>query len=151
MTSSTCITCDLDLTILSWAVVTLFATVVFHASALILLAKVTFTDTIVTLRHRSAIFSVTVFSALCVTVLLINALEIWGWSLLYYIHGASDNPIRALSHSMGAFTTYGSPGYFPDETWRLVSHLEAMNGLVAFGITTAFLYSASGRLHEMAK
>lgn len=143
--------CDLKLSLLIWAVITLLLTVIFHATSLILLAKVTFADTVVTLRHRSAIFSVAVFSSLCVIVLLINVIEICGWAILFYSFGATDNPIRALTHSMGAFTTYGNPAYFQDDSWRLVSHLEAMNGLVVFGITTAFLYSASGRIHEMAR
>ena len=146
-----CLACDIKVSLLIWAVITLLLTIIFHASALILLAKFIFADTIVTLRHRSAIFSVSVFSSLCVIVLLINVIEICGWALLFYAFGATDNPVRALIHSMGAFTTYGNSAYFQADSWRLVSHLEAMNGLVVFGITTAFLYSASGRIHEIAR
>jgi ABC-type sugar transport system permease subunit len=151
MSDSTCYTCSLELNVLAWALLTLILTVAFHAAALMVLAKVIFTEVIVEMRHRSALFSLTVFSSVCVVVIFINSIEVSCWGFLYYFFGATENPITALTHSMGAFTTYGNSAHFPDDSWRLVSHLEAMNGLIAFGITTAFLYSASGRLHDFAK
>ena len=151
MSNPTCYTCDLQVNVLTWAFIILILTVAFHAAALMILAKVIFTDVIVEMRHRSAVFSLFVFSSVCVVVIFINSIEISCWAGLYYFFDATENPITALTHSMGAFTTYGNSAHFPDDTWRLVSHLEAMNGLIAFGITTAFLYSASGRLHDCAK
>lgn len=146
-----CYLCELNATIISWSMATLVLSVTFHATALFLLAKLTFAESVVERRHKSVVFSLTVFTLLCLIVIFINSFEICAWALLYYAHGATDNPVIAFVHSLGSFTTYGNSSHFPEITWKLVSHLEAMNGLVAFGITTAFLYSASGRLHDFAK
>jgi len=151
MTAPTCIYCGLDINIMLWAVVTLVFCVMFHAISLGLLAKMTFADRIIGLRKKSAAFSTMIFTCLCVVVMLLNFIEICSWALLYFRHAATEDPIQALVHSLGAFTTYGNSSVFTDSTWKIVSHLEAMNGVIAFGITTAFLYSASGRLHDFAK
>lgn len=142
---------EIDTDIITWAIVTLTASVMFHAISLGILAKLTFADSIVGMRKKSATFSIFIFTSLCVVVILLNSIEICGWAALYLLHGATDNPIQSLIHSLGAYTTYGDATLFPTSTWKVVSHLEAMNGVIAFGITTAFLYSASGRLHDFAK
>ena len=136
---------------LGLALLILALCVVFHASTLFGLAKLVFTDLVIDLRHKSVAFSLAIFSALCLGVILIQGIEIAIWAFLYHSYGSVESVAGAFIHSMGAFTTYGNSRFVSDEEWDLITHIETMNGLVAFGLTTAFLYSASGRLHELAK
>jgi hypothetical protein len=39
-------------------------------------------------------------------------------------------------------TTYGHANIYLAEHWRLMGALEALNGMMLFGLTTAFLFSA---------
>ena len=133
-----------------WGILTLSICITFHTTMLFILARLVFTDYIVTLRHKSFIFSLTLLSLISILLILLHTLEAAGWGALLLFLGATDSPISAFVYSMGAFTTYGNAGFVLDEKWRLITNLEAMNGVVAFGLTTAFLYSASGRIHEYA-
>lgn len=42
--------------------------------------------------------------------------------------------------SLGAMTTYGSSDLLPAH-WRLMGALEALNGILLIGLSTAFLFS----------
>ena len=72
------------------------------------------------------------------------------WTALYIHIGAADNFPDAFLHSLGAFTTLGDSTVVFDKKWRLLIQIEALNGAVALGLTTAFLYSASHRLQKIA-
>jgi hypothetical protein len=43
--------------------------------------------------------------------------------------------------SLGAMTTYGGSDVDLQKHWRLTGALEALNGIILFGLTTAFLFS----------
>jgi uncharacterized protein (TIGR04206 family) len=47
----------------------------------------------------------------------------------------------AMLYSLGAMTTYGHASVFLAEDWRMMGALEALNGMLLFGLTTAFLFS----------
>ncbi len=72
---------------------------------------------------------------------LLHAIEASLWAALYLILGALPDGRSALLYSLGAMTTYGhEPGYLKDH-WQLMGALEALNGMLLFGLTTAFLYA----------
>ena len=43
--------------------------------------------------------------------------------------------------SLNAMMTYGHDSLGPADHWRLMGALEALNGVILFGLTTAFLFS----------
>ena len=47
-----------------------------------------------------------------------------------------------MLYSLSAITSYGHSNIFLEERWRLLGAIEAMNGLILFGLTTAFLFAA---------
>ncbi len=47
-----------------------------------------------------------------------------------------------MLYSLGAITSYGHADVYLADRWRLLSAIEAVNGLILFGLTTAFLYAA---------
>ena len=56
--------------------------------------------------------------------------------------GATPDPRTAMLYSLSAITSYGHSAIFLEERWKLLSAIEAMNGLMVFGLTTAFLFAA---------
>jgi hypothetical protein len=44
-----------------------------------------------------------------------------------------------MLYSLGAMTTYGHADINLEVSWQLMGPIEAINGLILFGLTTAFL------------
>lgn len=77
-------------------------------------------------------------TTLLVTVLL--AFEATLWAAAYRSLGALPNGREAILFSLNAFTSYGHTELHLAAHWRLMGALEALNGLLLAGLTTAFLY-----------
>jgi len=72
---------------------------------------------------------------------LLHALEAGVWAVAYHQLGALTSMAAALLYSLSAITTYGHAELYLAPHWRLMGALEALNGLLLFGLTTAFLYA----------
>ncbi len=46
-----------------------------------------------------------------------------------------------MEFSLGAMTTFGAGGGHLGAEWKLMGPLEALNGWILFGLTTAFLFT----------
>jgi hypothetical protein len=77
-------------------------------------------------------------TALLSTLLL--AFEATLWAAAYRSLGALPDGRMALLYSLNAFTSYGHTELVLAPHWRLMGALEALNGMLLFGLTTAFLY-----------
>jgi hypothetical protein len=75
---------------------------------------------------------------------LLHGIEAGAWAALYVLVGALPDPGEAILYSLNAITSYGHAEIFLAQRWRLLGAIEAMNGLILFGLTTAFLYAAIG-------
>jgi hypothetical protein len=71
---------------------------------------------------------------------LLHAAEACLWAGTYRWLGALPDSKSALLYSLGAMTTYGHEDLYLSPHWRLMGALEALNGMLLFGLTTAFLY-----------
>ncbi|HFD15431.1 MAG TPA: two pore domain potassium channel family protein [Rhodospirillales bacterium] len=79
-------------------------------------------------------------------ILLLHTVEIWLWALLYVGLGEFRSLEAALYFSTVTFTTLGYGDLTLDERWRILSSLEAVNGLLLFGISTALLVAVVRRM-----
>ena len=82
------------------------------------------------------------FVVLSGTVLLIlaaNTLCVWIWALLFRFLAVFASLEEAVYFSMVSFTTVGYGDVVVNQDWRVLSGFVAVNGLLAFGIFTAFL------------
>ena len=77
-------------------------------------------------------------TALLSTLLL--AFEATLWAAAYRSLGALPDGRTALLYSLNAITSYGHTDLVLAQHWRLMGALEALNGMLLFGLTTAFLY-----------
>jgi hypothetical protein len=63
------------------------------------------------------------------------------WASSYRMVGAISSERIAMLYSIEAMTSYGhAPVYLPVH-WQMMGALEALNGMILFGLTTAFLFA----------
>ena len=79
-----------------------------------------------------------------VAVLLVTGLhgiEGVAWAAAYRFLGAVPDAKSAMLYSLNAMTTYGHEGDSLEPHWQMMGALEALNGMLLFGLTTAFLFA----------
>jgi hypothetical protein len=86
-----------------------------------------------------------VFMAIIGTTAMLAALmhEVEGaiWAVAYRVIGAVPDSGDAALYSLGAMTTYGHANLVLEKHWQFMGALEALDGMLLFGLTTAFLFS----------
>ena len=78
-------------------------------------------------------------SVLLVTVLL--AAEATLWAAVYVAVGAAADAPHAMLYSLEALTTFGHSDIYLTAPWRFLGALEALNGVILIGLTTAFIFA----------
>lgn len=99
------------------------------------------------LEHRKSYFSnmsktmpvVFVLSASTLWLLAALSIAIWIWAGFFCLLGCFTTLEESLYFSMVAFTTLGFGDVTLPPEWRILSGMIAANGLVLFGLNTAFL------------
>ncbi len=77
---------------------------------------------------------------------LLHATEAGIWAAAYWLLGALPDGETAILYSLSAITTYGHSQLFLADHWRLMGALEALNGVILIGLTTALLYGLIQRV-----
>ena len=72
----------------------------------------------------------------------------WMWACVFLQLGVLESLETALYFSIVTFTTLGYGDITLDSGWRLLSGLTATNGLIVFGLNTAFLVEFLSRLRH---
>jgi hypothetical protein len=95
-------------------------------------------------RHRTAAFIVVMGTTVLLATIL-HGVEAMIWAVAYLALGALPNTRSAMLYSLSSMTTFGHANVFLQDRWQLMGALEALNGIVLFGMTTAFLFAAIHR------
>jgi len=100
-------------------------------------------------RHPTAVFMV----AMGATTLLatsLHALEAGIWAIAYRVLGALPDSRSAMLYSLNAMTSYGHTGLNLNlgDRWHLLGALEALNGWLLFGLSTAFLFAVMDKVRS---
>lgn len=69
------------------------------------------------------------------------------WALVYIFIGAIEHFEEALYFSMVTFTTLGYGDVTLSDTYRLLASLEAANGIIIFGWSTAIIIATVQRFY----
>lgn len=72
--------------------------------------------------------------------------EVWLWTICYLMVGAFTDFETGLYFSTVTFSTLGVGDVLPAVSWRLLSALEAIDGFLIIGWSTAYLVAASTRV-----
>lgn len=86
--------------------------------------------------HFMLIVSATVF-----VMTVLHGIEATAWTLAYVLLGALPDLHSAMLYSLGAMTTYGHENLDLAPHWQMMGALEVLNGMILFGLTTAFLFA----------
>ncbi|MFN3524214.1 MAG: two pore domain potassium channel family protein [Phenylobacterium sp.] len=79
---------------------------------------------------------------------VLHGLEIWAYAAVYWSMGLLPSLEQALYFSTSAYSTVGETGAILPVPWRIVGVLEAVNGMLLIGWSTAFLFQVLTHLME---
>jgi hypothetical protein len=131
----------------AWGLPLIAVTVIFHVIGLGLI-NVRAVELITLVRGRGRFVFVFAF-VLGVTTILATVLigaEAGMWAVAYRMLGALPDNRSAMLYSLSAITTYGHAELFLQDRWKLLGALEALNGIMLLGLTTAFMYGIVQRV-----
>jgi hypothetical protein len=131
----------------AWGLPLIVATVLIHVLGLGVIGKgsARVTGRTIERRHTTSVF-VMVMGATTLLVTILHALEAIIWGAAYRLLGALPDNKSAVLYSLNAMTSYGHTSLNLEEHWHLMGALEALNGWLLFGLTTAFLFGMLERV-----
>ena len=129
-----------------WGLSLIALTLAFHATAVVMMGIVTVK---IRLRLETGGFylwhliPIMICMVAVIGLLLAVALviECGIWAAAYLWLGALDSPLDALLFSIDSMSTRGASGLTLQRHWQLMGALEAVNGMLLFGVSTAFIFS----------
>ena len=93
-------------------------------------------------RHRRLppLFSLVV-ATIAMAMLVAHAITVILWAIVYWWLGAIGSFADAVYFSLDSYTTRGASGLVIGAPWRMMGAMEAVDGVLLFGLTTAFLFA----------
>jgi len=126
--------------------IAVFFTIIIHA--LVLSAAVNFVRRERRLAHAGVSFWIDVVIVALVICfgLAAHLAEIAVWAVLFMVCGEFRSFGTAYYHSAVNYTTLGYGDLIMTPPWRMLGPLEAANGMLMFGVTTALVFAVIQRL-----
>ena len=72
---------------------------------------------------------------------VLHGIEATIWAAAYLRLGALDSPIDAILYSVDSMSTRGASGLTLQRHWKMMGALEAADGMLLFGISTAYIFA----------
>jgi MFS superfamily sulfate permease-like transporter len=130
-----------------WSLPLIVLTVVIHVCGLAAIGERVVRALGESVEHRRFMLKFAVVMA--VTSLLgtiLHGIESGIWAAAYWFLAALPDARTAMLYSLSAMTSYGHANLFLKDRWQLMGALEALNGMLLFGLTTAFLFAIIQRV-----
>jgi hypothetical protein len=131
----------------TWGLSLIALTMAIHATGIAFMA-------FATVRIRVRIESVNRLSLHHVFAIMIGLIGVVGlllaalhgieavlWAAAYWWLGALDSPGEAILYSVDSISTRGASGLMLERHWRMMGALEATDGMLLFGISTAYIFT----------
>jgi hypothetical protein len=134
----------------AWSIPLILLTVVGHSFGLLLITDRVVASLLVSARKVRRFFALTM-SITVLLVITLHAIEAMVWAMAYVWLGALPDTKSAMLYSLEAMTTYGHAAIELADHWRLMGALEALNGMILFGLTTAFLFNLMQQLSSVRR
>jgi hypothetical protein len=131
----------------AWGLPIIVLTVIIHVLGLGLigLKVISVSSRIYEHRHPAFVF-VLIVGATTLFATSLHAGEASIWAAAYRLLGALPNSRSAMLYSLNAITSFGHAELNLKDRWQLLGALEALNGWLLFGLTTAFLFGTIEKL-----
>jgi hypothetical protein len=136
----------------AWGVPLIVLTVVIHVLSLELINQrgVRLLGQMSQRRHPMLVF-VVVMGTTTLLATCLHALEAGIWAVSYRFVGALPDSKSSMLYSLNAITSYGHEGLMLESRWQLMGAIEALNGSLLFGLTTAFLFGMIQKVWVLGK
>lgn len=115
-------------------------TIVFHVAVFMLITRALVPE--VSALNKGRYRFIASVGLLAIVAATLHGIEALAWAGLYLWLGALPDFNIAVLYSLGAMTSYGHAQVFLEKQWMLLGAVEAVNGLILFGLTTAFFFAA---------
>jgi hypothetical protein len=133
----------------SWSVglALIVLTIAIHTTAVVVMAFGLETrirvrvDTHKVERLRAVPTMIGHISTVALILAALHGLEGVLWALAYWGLGALDSVTDASVYALATMTTFEIPGLTVPARFQMLSALQAVNGVLLFGISTAFLFA----------
>jgi hypothetical protein len=126
----------------AWSLPLIVLTVVIHVCGLVLIGETVVGALGETLNPRRFLLKfATVMGAASLLATILHGFEAAIWAAAYRFLDALPDNRTAMLYSISAITSYGHANLYLKERWQLMGALEALNGMLLFGLTTAFLFA----------
>jgi hypothetical protein len=131
----------------AWSLPLILITVIFHVIGLVFVNERVIGSKRFLAKRRGFLIGLSmILGAATLVAIILHAAEAAIWAWVYLALGALPDGKSALLYSLSAMTTYGHEHFDLANHWQLMGALEALNGMILFGLTTAFLY---GMIREL--
>jgi len=129
-----------------WGLLLIASTTAIHAAAVVMMA---FAGVRIRVRLETRrpdlwyLIAILICTAVAAALLLavLHGIECGIWAAAYLWLGALDSPRDALLFSIDSMSTRGASGLTLQRHWQLMGALEAVNGMLLFGVSTAYLFA----------
>jgi hypothetical protein len=124
----------------TWALPLIVLTAIIHLFGLILIdERVERVQNDLGEPGRHPVLFVVIVGTTVLLATLLHGIEGAIWAAAYRLVGALPDFSSAVLYSLSAMTSYGHENLALEKHWQLMGALEALNGMMLFGLTTAFL------------
>src|SRR6516165_4627858 len=129
-----------------WGLSLIVLTMTIHSAALLIMAFVGARIRVQLETRRRRQWNLIAIQ-ICATALnglllaVLHGIECGIWAAAYLWLGAIDSPTDALLYSIDSMATLGASGLTLQRPWQLMGGLEAVNGMILFGVSTAYVFA----------
>ena len=131
----------------TWGLSLIALTIAMHVAGVIVMALVAVSIRArieswnhLTLRHVAAIL-IGLIGAVGLLLAALHGVEAVLWAAAYWWLGALNSPTDSILYSVDSMSTRGASGLALERHWRMMGALEATDGMLLFGISTAFIFA----------
>jgi hypothetical protein len=127
----------------AWGLPLIVLTVLIHVSGLGLVSHGLANGSIGRMlgRRDSRVAFIVVVGATTLLATCLHGIEAGIWASAYRFLGALPDFRDSMLYSLNAMTSYGHTNLSLEDHWHLMGALEALNGWLLFGLSTAFLFA----------
>jgi hypothetical protein len=130
----------------TWGLSLIALTIAIHATGVMFMVSVLHSIR-VRLESRSLslphVFAIVIgaITAMGLLLAVLHGIEAAFWAAAYIWLGALDSPEAAIVYSVDSMATRGASGFTLQPRWQMMGALEAADGMLLFGISTAFIFT----------
>lgn len=129
-----------------WGLSLIVLTVATHATGVVVLALVALRIRVRIANRRLGLryvipIMIGLVAAAGLLLAVLHGIEAAIWAAAYVWLGAIDSPLDAILYSVDSISTRGASGLILQAHWRMMGALEAVDGMLLFGISTAYIFA----------